>query len=256
MRPKRYIGITGVTESWQGSAFLDLPLASDALVMIGVLASSATIHGGRNRWPMRYPQLGALRNVFAHHHRALNLVHFNTNVPERLGTELALAHRLIGEHCHGAQLNVPWPDVDTVINYRNATEASGVRRVVLQMGRAAMREVGNDPRQMAVRVMDQYRGVVDYVLIDPSGGAGEKFDVEFACECFGYLRDIPDLGFGVAGGLHAANMADQLRPLLLKFPDFSIDMEGRVRDERDELDISAATAALLAADALFAEYQG
>ena len=230
-----------------------LPEDSDRLVMIGVLVSSKTIRGEANKWPMRYPVPDALCRIFPsyEYQNLLNLLHFNTKEPEKLFEQMCVAQELAGPYCHGFQLNIAWPHKNTLKRYLRFA-AAYEKKIVLQCGGKALDLCGRSPAKIAERVRE-YEGLVEYVLIDPSGGLGQEFDLTFAANCFRELQKVESIGFGIAGGLHADNL-DRLRPLLREFPDFSIDAEGRLRDADDNLDIDKARAYLKAADVLFREY--
>lgn len=248
MRPS-YIGVTGITSKDQAECII--PSKHSAAIMIGVLVSSKTLRGETNKYPNRYPKPQELGKIFGYWQNTLNLIHFNTKEPEKLLDDMCLAQDLAGPNCHGFQLNIVWPDRRVLGQYKRHAQFEH-KIVVLQCGTEAMREFGNDAANIAKQVM-KYEGLIDYVLIDPSGGVGKEFDVEFASECFTYLRDISSIGFGIAGGLEANNL-DRLRPLLRKFPNFSIDAEGRLRNAEDHLDIRKTQDYVTAAMNLYKEY--
>jgi len=256
MRPKPYIGITGFMTQGEVEGVLDvLPIGTDQLVMIGVLASNKTLRGEENKWPKRYPKPETLETIFPSSSdlNSLNLIHFNTNEsPVGLFREMCGAQVLAGPHCHGFQLNVVWPYTRALYQYKRYTSFAR-KTIVLQCGNKALSECEWSPKEIAKRVRG-YEGLVDYVLIDPSGGLGKEFDPEFAKACFHELQKIETMGFGVAGGLHAGNL-HRLYSLIEEFPDFSIDAEGKLRTVEDDLDVEAAKAYLKAAYNKFHEYR-
>ncbi len=253
MRPRPYIGITGFTKEQEVAEILDT-LPPDwnpkRLVMVGVLASGKTIRGIPNKWPKRYPEVKDLGSVFTSDSVALNLIHFNTKNPENLVEELCLAQSLAGQHCHGFQLNIAWPDKEALATYR--IKRGGETTIVLQCGGKALADVDHSPEKLREKVAE-YRDLIDYVLVDPSGGLGKEFDLELARGCFSSLSQIPDIGFGIAGGLSADNI-DRLEPLLAEFPNFSIDAEGRLRDENDNLNVPVSVDYLLSAGLLMQKF--
>lgn len=253
MRPKSYVGITGFTSREEVDGVLEaLPPESDTLVMVGVLASGKTIYGQPNKWPMRYPPAEELGSIFSDYAQVLNLLHFNTKRVAELLLDMEHAYELAGPYCHGFQLNIAWPDKAVLSEFRvNARAGHGV--IVLQCGANALDQLGRDPARIAHRIAE-YEGVIDYALIDPSGGLGQEFDVAFVEECFREGHRIPpSIGMGIAGGLHAGNLT-RLEPLLSRH-DFSIDAEGRLRDEDDDLDIGKAQAYLYEASEAFRKRQ-
>jgi hypothetical protein len=248
MRPRPYIGITGfVAQAEVRKVLAAYPDNARHRLMAGVLMSSLTLAGRDDPQPHRHPPREAVAGIFVTHPQALNLIHYHTaSRGEALTAEMLAARRHAGSHCHGFQLNLRWPDPAALQAYRRS--ADNPRQpdvIVLQCGPGAMTETPS-ALQLAARVAG-YRGLVDFVLIDPSAGQGKPFDATFAGACFGELGNtVPDMGFGVAGGLAADSVA-QLRPLVAAHPDFSIDAEGRLRHAEDDLDVDAAIAYVNAA---------
>lgn len=249
MRPKPYIGITGFMHRREVDEVLGcFPADSPNLVMIGMLASSRTIRGEPNKWPQRYPPLGQLGSIFKNDIRALNLIHFNTKDAGQLAGDMLIAHGMAGPYCDGFQLNIAWPDPRVLESYRTKMAALQKRHViVLQCGGNALDQVNRDPDELAKRVAG-YEGLIDYMLLDPSGGLGKAIDLGFATPCLDALEEfVPEsIGLGIAGGLSAGNLW-HLRPLLQKRR-FSIDAEGRLRDANDDLDLVKACDYLTTAD--------
>ena len=245
---KPYIGITGFMHRGEVDAVLGVfPEDSPRKLMVGVLASEKTLSGQTNKRPGRYPDRLAVQHIFSDSPLALNLVHYNTKNPETLTTQMrAFAELFGGPYFHGFQLNVAWPSPSKLANYR--ATCKGV--IVLQIGAHAVEMVDNSPEKLAERVAE-YRGLVEYVLLDPSGGKGQPFDTEQARL---YLRALAEkdlgIGLGVAGGLSAETLY-LVEPLVEEFPDLSIDAEGRLRDENDNLDLEAAKRYASAALKLF-----
>jgi hypothetical protein len=256
MRPQPYIGITGFMTTGEINEVLDvLPRGTNRQVMVGVLVSSKTLRGIPNKWPQRYPKPDELSQIFTERREALNLLHFNTKEPEHLLEDMLLAQSMAGPNCHGFQLNIAWPDKEVLKQYRNRKPEHASQRgvVVLQVGGKALDECGRDAAKIAARV-HEYEYLADYVLIDPSGGIGQEFDVDFARQCFIELESQTTyMGYGIAGGLHVGNL-DRLTSLLGDFS-FSIDAEGKLRNTEDNLDVAVARAYLSGADALFAEHK-
>ncbi|MBI3627473.1 MAG: hypothetical protein HY220_01855 [Candidatus Sungbacteria bacterium] len=207
-------------------------------LMSGVLASSKTLVGLTNKWPGRYPKVEDIKSIFTAHLNMVNLIHYNTDNEMGALGDLVRLHELAGPHLHGFQLNMAWPETRLLDDYRRAF--GWEPRIVLQIGRRAMGEMNHDPREVSDRLED-YAGVVDDVLIDPSGGKGEPFNTESARM---FLRAIAergwDLGLGIAGGLDAQSI-QLLEPLLEEFPGLSIDAESRLRNKpADDLNLERA----------------
>lgn len=238
MKQPLYIGVTGFMTPQEVRAGLR---AFDGMrgrkLMVGVLVSSKTLNGEMNKWPGRYPKMDRIGEIFQSHPSALNLIHFHTHEPETLCKQLLHVVEYSGLHLHGFQLNVAWPDAGELEKFHLAT--AGKYRLVLQVGGGAMEKVGNDPSKLA-DMIGGYANLrlVDDVLIDPSGGKGQLFDLTKARS---FLLEIKrrnyEVNLGIAGGLGPDSMK-HIQPLLDEFPDLNIDAEGRLRDAvNDDLDI-------------------
>ncbi len=250
MRPQPYIGVTGFMLRQEVDWVLKtLPEDFGRLVMIGVLVSGKTLHGQPNKWPNRYPKGEVLKTLFPDNRHALNLIHFNTKEPERLLYDMCLAQDLCGSNCHGFQLNIAWPDKKVLQDYKAKAQFHH-KTIVLQVGGKALDEMGRHPTRVMARVQE-YAGLVDYVLIDPSGGLGKEFELSLARNYLERQNIAPDVGFGIAGGLHGENI-ERLRELASKY-EFSIDAEGKLRNEDDHLDVLKTALYLQNAGKLFRE---
>lgn len=245
---KPYIGITGFMSLGDTLYVLKVvPANTDRMVMVGVLASLKTMRGIQNKWPNRYPTMDKIVGIFPDHPQALNLIHYNTKEKETLGDQLVAMTGFGGVNMHGFQLNIAWPALDVLAEYKKAYPA---KQIVLQVGGHAFGMVGHSPDQLAARVAE-YDEVAEYVLLDPSGGYGKPFDPERARD---YLLALEaknlGMGLGVAGGLSPTTL-DLVEPLAREFPDLSIDAEGRLRTQEDHLDLAVSSEYLHKAYAMF-----
>ena len=211
--------------------------------MIGVLVSSKTLRGEPNKYPKLYPKIGELKDVLTGYPHALNLVHYNTDTPEHLCAEMRHVRSLSGEHCHGFQLNVAWPSISDLNEYHYGDygfEDKPPRQdtIVLQIGSRAIEQRDKSPRMIAEQVRE-YGKLIDYVLIDPSGGTGKEFDESFVFACRQQLDLMcPEIGVGVAGGLKPDNLERKLGDLFRHYPDTSFDTQSGVHDKDGHLLIS------------------
>lgn len=235
---KPYIGITGFMSIKEAIEILRLvPPLADRLIMIGVLASSKTIKGIKNKWPNRYPVVEEITEIFPNHPLALNLIHYNTKEPETLFGQLVKMTMLGGLNLHGLQLNIAWPSPTILKKYRSNYPNM---QIVLQIGRRAFEMIGDSPKQLATKVTKEYIGLADYVLLDPSGGYGKPLDTRCVRNYLKALKEKNlEMGLGVAGGLSPATL-NLVKPLVKDFPKLSIDAEGRLRSQNDSLDLNVA----------------
>jgi hypothetical protein len=183
-----------------------------------------------------------LRTIFVRHPKALNLVHFNTGKPSKLLDDMFYTLHLAGPDCHGLQLNIAWPSERVLRDFHRLCQSDWCKTIILQCGKKALNEVGWSPLKLVER-LKKYEGLIDYVLIDPSGGGGQEFDPYFACACFGAIgRTLPDIGVGIAGGLNTDSFDRLLHSVLGAFPGlgFSTDTETGVRNDQDDLVVAEA----------------
>ena len=236
---KPYIGITGFMGrdevKWAWDAFKKTRLAPDYMLMVGVLASLKTLYGHTNKWPNRYPAVKDISGIFIQDSGMLNLVHYNSKNTDMLFVQLMALTELIGpESFNGFQLNIAWPSELEILAYKAHYPG---KKIVLQVGRNAFEMIENSPGKLVGRMVI-YVGLVDYILLDPSGGEGKTLDPEKMQD---YLIAIKESGFhnigvGVAGGLSQDTLY-LLKPLLKQISYLSIDAEGRLRNENDHLDM-------------------
>lgn len=78
-------------------------------------------------------------------------------------------------------------------------------------------------------LLKKYSGLVDYVLLDASHGQGKRLDVEQLQPFIAELSAIDGVGLGIAGGLNAKVVLQELPALLAQYPDLSFDAEGNLR---------------------------
>src|SRR3989344_5996331 len=167
-----YVGVTGfMSRAEVNEALSVVPQDSTHRLMVGVLMSSKTLAGQTNKWPGRYPKKEAVTDIFVDDSRVLNLIHYNTDEPETLCSQLEEITAFAGPNLDGFQLNIAWPRISQLEDYR-ATYPD--KFIVLQVGSRVMAQVESlDDFAESVGV---YLHVIDAVLVDPSGGKGEPLD--------------------------------------------------------------------------------
>lgn len=242
-----YIGVTGFMSGEEVGLLVgklsannlishDKTLLENRQLMIGVLVSDKTIAGGSNRWPNRYPLIEQVPEIFkfariVSDHVIFRVVHYNTHDPNTLGTQLIeLYRRCGGQVVDGVQLNVAWPYLGEIEKYRE--EVPDNHKIILQIGRRAME--GLTPQKIASNV-SAYGPVIDYILVDPSGGYGISMVDQPFFEVLDAIQEETGgaIGLGYAGGL-SASAGDRLLEFYCRYPDISIDAQGRLRDDKDD----------------------
>ncbi len=252
----QYIGVTGFGWNFQvGEALKALPEKTQTKLMVGVLVSSKSLQDKPGVKKTRYPTPTEIHHIFTSSRRTLNLVHFNSKEPERLLDHLLQVEEFAGENFHGFQLNIPWPNPDTLHRWVAKSKKGIGNYVVLQCGQKAFESVKNSPEELAVRLRD-YDNLIDYVLLDLSGGENKPLDPAFTLRCLEELHDkLSHLCFGIAGGITAQTIPSLLEPVLKEFPDVSFDAEGGLRDQADRLDSHEMQNYLKSGAALIQKYE-
>ena len=240
--PKPYIGVTGFVTLEEVHAALDhVPERASRYLMVGVLASYKSLRREpmREKWAKQTPDIEILSGVFPDYYtgkETLHLVHY-TGDDETLCQDLVEIVRRVQYRLDGFQLNLVWPAPAALERFHELTRLSR-RRLVLQVSRQATAAFDDDTTLVAQKLRD-YHDLVDYVLLDASGGEGRLLDLEWARR---YLHSFEDRNLpfrlGVAGGLGVRSM-EQIQRLLVEFPYLSWDAQGRLRNQRNELDLEA-----------------
>lgn len=245
---KPYIGETGFTSREQVEEVLKVvPAGAKRKLMVGVLVSSKSIVGIPNNHPKRYPRPEKLAEVFINHPDVLNFAHIHTKDADELSDLMYKVTELGGKNFHGFQLNVTWPSVYVLMEYRRRNPD---HQLVLQCGRESLVRVGNSPLVLAKKV-SEYVGICDYALIDQSMGDGKPLEPKFILDCLDNLRYLEDeMNFVMAGGLRPGGL-DVIKSIIVENPNVSIDTETWIRDADDNLIVSACQQFYSEADELY-----
>jgi hypothetical protein len=221
-----YVGVTGfMSRKEVNEALAMVPKGSTRRLMVGVLMSSKTFDGQPNNWPGRYPKREAVADIFPHDPRALNLIHYTTDRPKSLFSQLmGITEYYGGPNLDGFQLNISWPSVEEINKYWESQRKSFL---VLQVGSKAMAEV--ESIEHFVDLVGAYLPMVKAVLINPGSGKRKPLDAAEVEEYFSALRSAyPKLGLVAAGGL-GPDTLHLIHPLIQKFSGLSSDAERLLR---------------------------
>lgn len=232
---KPYIGITGpvvptesrvIAEEFENAGLNE----TRHNAMIGYLVSLRTLRGEpvANR---RYPALSTLpyvieaaRTPFLERAGAIHMIHYNTRELDTLAEQVGEALSKAKGHCSAVQLNVPWPAPEQLQHIREQTSAN----IVFQ---ANSKVLETSPSELTER-LPAYTGLVDWVLLDPSGGAGKEFDMVEAVRQYRlFTNALPNAIIGFAGGFDGTNVKRRVHLLqeLVGNNSFCIDAEGGLR---------------------------
>ena len=223
-----YIGVTGfMSRAEVNEALTMVPRGAMRRLMVGVLMSDKSLVRQQSN-PNRYPKKEAVEDIFVDDPRALNLVHYNTHHPETLCTQLKEITELAGPYLDGFQLNMAWPRIAQLEDYKAAYPE---KFILLQIGSRAMAQVESmNDFELSVGA---YLALIDAVLIDSSGGRGEPLNPEKMADYLWTIQHFP-IGLGVAGGLGPRTL-HLIDPLVRDFRDrLSIDAEGQLRTPKPE----------------------
>lgn len=250
MRPGPYIGITGFKHRTQVNAVSLAHTGSRRKLMVGVLASAKTLAGEHNP-DGRSPRCEDIAQIFLRGERFLNLVHYYTADHTLLEAQLDAAIRWGGKDCHGLQLNIDWPDPAVLKGFRRSWPG---KKLVLQLGGRFRPLTDCSADYLANRAVARYAGLVDYFLLDPSGGTGLQLDPFVLVKYLEALSDIIDedrwpIGLAVAGGL-CADTLHLIDELCMMFHGLSFDAEGKLHGPDGQLDIGKCTRYLSASRGL------
>ena len=241
---KPYVGITGFTQASDVVACLErVPWDAERRFMVGVLLSSKTINGGTNKYPVRYPNYKGIKNIFNNDPRCLNMIHYVTDDKSTLRQQLLNAAEIGGVNCHGFQLNIVWPDIEVL---KEVKKELPNHKFVIQCSGSAMRKFETSPANEIPSLLRslvysyQRNNVIDYFLIDPSGGRGKSFNAAHTIKMLEpHYREGLTYGLGVAGGLRAETTSN-LVPVLAQYPYLFWDAEGGLRDQDDNFILESA----------------
>lgn len=245
-----YIGVTGfMSKNDVASVVEGYTPKSGRLLMVGVLASLKSVKGIPNKWSRRYPKPEMIASIFPDSEHTLNLVHYATDERETLLEQITYITKTFGgPQFQGFQLNVRWPNIDVLKQYKREFPD---KMIVLQCGGGALKQAGNDPVRLA-KMIGNYNEVADYALIDPSGGLGKALDIGFSLACLNELASMKlKIGAGIAGGL-GPDSVERIKPIVDVHSNISIDAEGQLRDNNDDLSVMRTKAYISKASAMFA----
>ncbi|KXK08772.1 MAG: hypothetical protein UZ21_OP11001000325 [Microgenomates bacterium OLB22] len=237
---RSYIGITDFTDVAQVTAMKGIfsqggAQNSNRTLHVGVMMSYKTLYGYPTKWSAAFPKNGDIAAIFSETD-VMNCLHYADfdDHDEHLADCLIKAIGYGGPGLNALQLDMRWPDPREIARALVATKRHALK-VILQVGRQALVDVGNDSDELVERV-SSYIGLAQYVLLDKSMGQGLPMNpAELAPYLRALRRAFPLLGLAVAGGL-GPDTVELVRPLVEEFPDLSWDAQGRLRPSGSALD--------------------
>ncbi|MES2985964.1 MAG: hypothetical protein V4686_02450 [Patescibacteria group bacterium] len=232
-----YIGITDFMNYEQVERMLAVFEANkkpgqNRRLHVGVMMSYKTLNKTETKWSKAFPANDDIRHIFQSS-ETMNCLHYADYEGVDVWRNLAKAIEFGGYLIDALQLDMVWPDPVAISTAVHTSRK--FPEVILQIGKNAMEEAGNDPAQVVERLQD-YNGIIHHVLLDKSMGRGLGMDAVGLLPYARAIRDAyPDLGLAVAGGL-GPNTMGLVKPLLEEFPHISIDAQGQLRPSGNALD--------------------
>jgi hypothetical protein len=236
MKAQPYLGITGATTADEARAIsiqtnsTVFPSDRSHLPMQGFLVSAKTL-SGESTTNRRYPPVAKLPELLASSGiETLRMIHYNSRQTDSLSKQIQILFDPLYNSalCRSLQLNIPWPPIAEIGKIK---ESFADLLIVLQISRGML---DADRAQTLAKKVEDYRDLISYALIDPSGGRGERFDLDQSVTLFLELNSkFPDLTVGFAGGLNDENVAQRAQALksAIGSSNFSLDVEGGVRNK-------------------------
>lgn len=129
---------------------------------------------------------------------------------------------------------LPWHTDDTMLPFIEKVKRTTGHKIILQAHGESMALLG--PEGVA-RKLGRAAHAIDYVLFDASHGKGVRISPQALLPFLEASYDSSELsavGFGVAGGLCAEVVREELPALLDEYIDLSVDAEGKLHGSYDD----------------------
>src|SRR3989338_6619340 len=120
-----------------------------------------------------------------------------------------------------------WPEINQIGTIKSTFPKM---KIVMQINNMAIK---NKTMTEIEQLLKNYSGLVEYVLVDPSGGIGQDFNIEQCVTIMDSIKKIlPNSIVGIAGGLSGNNVYEKINSVskYIKEP-FSFDAQGKLRVE-------------------------
>lgn len=262
-----YIGVAGIMTVDELNAIARAYAALNPqrrALFAGILLSSKSVNGIRNKYPERYPSLDAIFQLIKPSKNIGPECEVKTVLHYASDDQATYAFQILGIKKYfdwlftsfhmngwanapitGFQLNAIWPNLQIFKDLDFAAHFGEYFRVILQIGPQALRLNGPDPLTPAelVATLTPYIGTVSNILIDSSCGRGAPLPIQRVTEYLDAIHQAQlPFDIGVAGGLDATTI-NQLQSLFETYPNLSIDAEGLLRDPlTDKMDLNKVRA--------------
>ena len=227
----KYISVTAGKDTKEVNAVLSefqkasYSLGQEHTPAIGIQISEKTVKGikPRNLRFATFTEIPSLLKLI--NGNAMPVIHYNTKNLDNLFEQVSIAFESAYDYCKLVQINTTFPDVSQL---KRIKEKFSELRISLQVDYKGM-DLDKVPDKIV-----SYGDCLDYVLIDPSRGRGDMFNIDDSTSLYLRIKDKrPDYGIVFAGGFSGDNVEEVLSNIIdrIQTKDFSICAEGKLRDK-------------------------
>ncbi|EKE21778.1 MAG: hypothetical protein ACD_7C00126G0002 [uncultured bacterium] len=227
-----YVGITGFETIGQVNTMLDVFERSQKellnpikyKLMIGLMISYKTLNDIPSKWSSIWVPKENIKHLFIEHPLACNALHYADYDGKTETKHLVSAVGYGGRDIHALQLDMIWPSDEMLSELKKEYPKIDI---VLQVSTPALAQVEDDPSRLIKR-LEEYEGLIDFVLLDKSMGRGKRMDalglIPFVD---GIINSMLSLDITFAGGLGPDTL--HLGQLLVnKYSGLSIDAQAQL----------------------------
>jgi hypothetical protein len=199
---------------------------------VGVMTSYKVLNGQPSKWADVWLKPHQIQELFQDD-GSYNVIHYadyGHSDGQRAPTtvlDLVKAWDMCGAYVHAIQLDMVWPVPSLIMELKHARPGA---EIILQVSSKAMEAAGRHTRS----TIDDYYGLVHYVLLDAGMGRGIPLDADKCLEIIDNT-DFPPNQIAVAGGL-GPETYQNLKPIVDEYPEISCDAQGRLRPSHNALD--------------------
>lgn len=247
-RPLPYVGISGIsesrpyktgehmTESWLKDQYYYSGLVDKRELLLGVKATHKTQYLDiENRYGSEWYPVGeeAFSKALAPYGdiNAAQMFLEPTHVtdPHYRDAFVAQVCKRGSKWLNALQFDMlPWHTDDNMLPFLEKTKEQTGHVIILQAHSESMSQLGPDG---ITKTLGRYAHALDYILFDASHGKGVRMNPKSLLPFLDATyesTELTEVGFGVAGGLCASVVKEDLPPLLEAHPSISWDAEGKL----------------------------
>ncbi|MEO8691326.1 MAG: hypothetical protein ABI397_00910 [Candidatus Saccharimonas sp.] len=241
-RPKPYIGVSGVVDTEQQRFLLDqfaqqnIDDARHLALGVKVVHKTQYLDVANKYGPEWYPvgesALASALEPYDRNSLRVAQVYFDV---EHVGDEgyrnkfMERIRRRGAAWLTAVQFDMlPWHRDSKFLDFIENVKSETGFKVLLQAHGEAMNELG--PNDIVCK-LGGYASALDYILFDASHGNGVQLDTHALrpfLEAAYNSNELSGVGIGIAGGLNAEVVRQDLPELLADYPDLSWDAEGQL----------------------------